>query len=80
VRALACAIASFVNILDPELVVIGGGIAAAGENLFVPLRTQLDQMEWRPAGQAVKILPALLGEWAGAIGAAREAFQGKADP
>lgn len=80
VRALACAIASFVNILDPEAVVIGGGIAAAGETLFVPLRAQLDQMEWRPAGHAVKILPALLGEWAGAIGAAREAFQGKADP
>ena len=80
VRALAAAIASFVNIVDPEAVIIGGGIAIAGDALFRPLGVQLEQMEWRPAGHCVKILPAILGEWAGAIGAAREAFHGDADP
>ena len=38
VRSLACAIASFVNILDPEAVIVGGGIARAGAALFDPLR------------------------------------------
>ena len=74
IHALACAIASFVNILDPEAVIIGGGIAQAGDALFEPLHTELARIEWRPAGQAVRLLPAMLGEWAGAIGAARAAM------
>ena len=74
IRALACAIASFVNILDPEAVIIGGGIAQAGDALFTPLAEALAKIEWRPAGHAVKLIPATLGEWAGAIGAAREAM------
>jgi glucokinase len=71
VRALACAIASFVNILDPEVVIIGGGIAHSGAALFEPLRRFVDEVEWQPGGQRVKILPATLGELAGAYGAAR---------
>jgi glucokinase len=74
VRALACAIASFVNVLDPEAVIIGGGIAKAGDALFVPLHEELAKVEWRPGGTAVTVLPAALGEWAGAIGAARTAL------
>lgn len=74
VRALACGIASFVNILDPEAVILGGGIAQAGDALFDPLHIELARVEWRPAGRAVRILPAALGEWAGAIGAARMAL------
>lgn len=70
VRALGCAIASLVNIVDPEAVVIGGGIARAGNSLFEPLRRVLDEVEWRPAGARVRLLPAQLGEWAGAQGAA----------
>ena len=74
IRALACAIVSAINVLDPEAVLIGGGIALAGDALFDPLAAQLATIEWRPGGHTVKILPAALGEWAGAIGAAREAF------
>jgi glucokinase len=73
IRALAAGIASLVNVLDPEIIVIGGGIAAAGDKLFVPLRAQLDKFEWRPHGEAVRIVPATLGEYAGAIGAAMHA-------
>ncbi len=74
IRALACAIASFVNILDPEAVILGGGIALAGDALFDPLHVELAKVEWRPAGRAVQILPAALGECAGAIGAAHMAL------
>lgn len=74
IRALACAVASFINILDPEAVVIGGGIAQAGDVLFDPLRSEVARVEWRPTGVGVPLLPAALGEWAGAIGAARVAL------
>jgi glucokinase len=71
VKLLACAICSFVNILDPEAVIIGGGVARAGAALFDPLQQYLDPIEWRPGGHQAKILPARLGELAGAFGAAR---------
>ena len=79
IRALACALASFINILDPEAIILGGGIAQAGDALFDPLREELAKVEWRPAGQTVRLLPAELGEWAGAIGAAREALLAQID-
>jgi len=72
VRSLAFAVASLINVVDPEAVIIGGGIAQAGEALFGPLRDAMQEIEWRPFGESVKLLPASLGEWAGAIGAAGE--------
>ena len=75
VRALGCAIASLVNVLDPAAVIIGGGIARAGAALFQPLAAVLDECEWRPTGRCVQILPAELGEWAGTYGAAWNALQ-----
>jgi glucokinase len=75
VRSLARAIASFINILDPEVVIISGGIARAGDALFGPLDKMVEEFEWRPAGHCVRILPARLGEWAGAYGAAFHAMK-----
>lgn len=74
VRALGCAIGSCSNILDPEVVVIGGGIARAGETLFAPLRRVVDEVEWKVCGHDLRIEPAQLGELAGAFGAARNAL------
>ena len=48
VRALAAALTGFINVLDPEIVVLGGGIADANEALFDPLQRELDAIEWRP--------------------------------
>jgi len=67
---LAAAIASFINAFDPEIVVIGGGIAQAGPALLEPLNEYLDRFEWRPMDVNVPIRVAALGERAGAIGAA----------
>ena len=70
IRALGCGLASLVNILDPEAIVIGGGIAQSGPLLYEPLQKVLDEVEWRPTGGAVRLLKAEMGEWAGAVGAA----------
>jgi glucokinase len=70
VRALTCAIASAINVLDPEVVILGGGVTEAGDRLWVPLARELDEIEWRPRGYRVPIVRAELGSWAGAYGAA----------
>jgi glucokinase len=80
VRALAAALASLINILDPHTIVIGGGIAAAGEALFGPLRAALDSMEWRIGDFRVALVPAQLGSRAGAFGAAYRALQISSSP
>jgi glucokinase len=71
---LGAAIASFINAFDPEIVIVGGGIAQAGAALFDPLASYLDKFEWRPMGHRVPIISAELGEKAGAIGAAYHAI------
>jgi len=75
VRALAFGLGSCINLFDPEVIVIGGGIARAGEHLFQPLAAELARIEWRPGGLAVPVVPAVLGEWAGALGAAAQALR-----
>jgi glucokinase len=72
---LACGIVSLINVLDPEIVIIGGGIAQAGDALFGPLDVYLNELEWRPTGTRVRIAAARLGDWAGAYGAARNAMK-----
>lgn len=75
VRHLAVGIASLINVLDPEVVVVGGGIASgAGDVLLMPLQRYLDDYEWRPGGHRVRLSLASAGEWAGAIGAAYHAL------
>lgn len=69
VRYLAVGIVSLVNVLDPELVILGGGIASgAGEHLMQPLQSYLDDFEWTPGGHRVRLALATAGEWAGAYG------------
>ena len=76
VYQLACGLASAINVLDPEVLILGGGIAQAGESLFEPLERFMDRVEWRPQGNRVRIVPATLGDIAGAIGCAYHAMRG----
>lgn len=71
---LACAIVSFINIIDPEVVLLGGGISQAGQALLGPLKTFMDKLEWRPDGYCVPVKLSTLGNQAGALGAARYAM------
>ncbi len=75
VYLLACGIVSLVNVLDPEVVVLSGGIIGAGPALFTPLQQYLDEYEWRPTGDRVRLVPARFGDLAGAVGAAYNALQ-----
>jgi glucokinase len=69
VRHLAAAIASLINVLDPELIILGGGIATGAKDLlFKPLQQALDDFEWRPGGHQARIVPAELGDSAGCLG------------
>jgi glucokinase len=75
VRALAAGITSLINALDPEVVILGGGITQAGAALVRPVREFLNQFEWRPGDARARIVRAKLGERAGAFGAAWQAMQ-----
>ena len=76
VRKLAAGIASLINVIDPEVVVIGGGIASgAGPHLFEPLGRFLDEFEWRPSGHRARIVPAMAGDMAGCFGAVRSLLE-----
>ena len=72
---LGAGIASLVNVFNPELVVVGGGFAAAGEWLFEPAREVVRWQALRPAGERVRIVRAQLGTAAGLIGAGFVAFE-----
>ncbi|HEY0946665.1 MAG TPA: ROK family protein [Opitutaceae bacterium] len=74
VRDLAAGMVSLINAFDPAVILVGGGIAEAGDALLRPLAGELDRLEWRPAGHRVRIAKAGLGDLAGAFGAARRAL------
>lgn len=75
-RRLGEGVAGLVNVLDPEIVVIGGGAGEAGDLLLAPLRGAfLAAVEGADVRPEVPIVPAALGNDAGAIGAALLALE-----
>ena len=66
---LGIGLASVVNLLNPERIVIGGGVADAGEILFEPLKKTLKHRAMPIQSDAVEVVPAKLGNTAGLIGA-----------
>lgn len=74
VRALGCSIGSLINVLDPEVVIIGGGITRAGKLLFEPLERYVRHYEWQAGGHQARLMRAALGDYAGAYGSAANAL------
>jgi glucokinase len=73
---LGAGIGSFVNMFDPDVVVIGGGFgAAAGELVLGPARAIARREALQPADERLRIVEAELGENAGLIGAGLVAFE-----
>jgi len=69
-KFLAVGVANLINALNPDTVVIAGGVTRAGDHLFGPLRKEVRRRAFRSAVAACRILPAALPETAGVIGAA----------
>jgi glucokinase len=75
-RRLGEGIAGLVNVLDPELVVVGGGVVEAGDLVLEPARRAFrDAVEAAAHRPDVPLVPAALGPDAGAIGAAALALE-----
>lgn len=70
-KYLGVGVANLINILNPEVVVICGGVTQAGDRLFTPLRREVARRAFRPAVQACRIVPGLLPGTAGVVGAAK---------
>jgi len=68
-RYLGIGIANIVNIINPEMIILGGGMANAGNLIFEPIRKYAREHSFTAAMEGVKIVPAALGVNAGAIGA-----------
>jgi glucokinase len=71
---LGVGISDLVNVFNPEVVVVGGGFAEAGELLLAPARKVVAERALLPARDVVRIVEAELGPDAGLIGAALVAF------
>lgn len=67
---LGTAVASIINLLNVEVVVLGGGLMAAGDLILEPIKEAAQQATVQQAFQCVRIVPAELGQDAGIIGAA----------
>jgi glucokinase len=74
-RYLGAGIATFVNVFEPEVVVVGGGFGVAGELLLGPAREVVAIEGLEPARDTVRIVEAQLGSDAGVIGAGMVAFE-----
>lgn len=72
---LGVGISDLVNVFNPEVVVVGGGFARAGDLLLEPARRVVAERALVPARDEVRIVPAELGSEAGLVGAGLVAFE-----
>lgn len=70
IKYLGAGVANCVNFMNPSIIVISGGVINAGDKLFGPLIQAVRNQTFDATFYAVKVVPAKLGEDAGAIGAA----------
>jgi glucokinase len=73
---LGVGMASLVNLFNPELIVIGGGLTNMGAGLFGPVRRIIARRAFRVSAEAVKVVPSQLGDDVGTVGAAAVAMLG----
>jgi glucokinase len=69
-KFLGAGVANIINIFNPQVVVICGGVTLAGDKLFVPLRSEVKRRAFKPAVDVCRILPGELPGTAGVWGAA----------
>lgn len=69
-KFLGSGIANLINLLNPEIVVLFGGVTRAGDHLLEPLRHEVRRRAFRRAFESCRIVTSELGNQAGVIGAA----------
>ncbi|MFH1824951.1 MAG: ROK family protein [Candidatus Firestonebacteria bacterium] len=67
---IGTALVSIINLLSPEIIVIGGGVSLAGRFLFTPIRKTVKKRLFKYLAQRVKIVPGKLLDDAGVLGSA----------
>jgi glucokinase len=70
-KFLGVGIGNLLNVFNPEVVVVCGGVTLAGDHLFVPLRREVSRRAFKPAVAACRIVPGDLAGTAGVYGAAK---------
>ncbi|MEU3058551.1 ROK family protein, partial [Streptomyces griseus] len=73
-QALAAGIAATATLADLDIAVVGGGVAGAGDVLFVPLRRSLREYATLSYLRRLTVAPAVMGTDAGLVGAAAAAI------
>lgn len=68
-RFLGTGVANLLNAFNPEVVVLAGGVAQAGDALFEPMRAEVRRRAFKPAVDACRIVPGVLQGTAGVVGA-----------
>jgi glucokinase len=68
-KFLGAGVANIINVLNPEMVVIAGGVTRAGDHLFTPLRAEVRRRSFKSAQEACQIVSAQLPGTAGLVGA-----------
>jgi glucokinase len=74
-RHLGVGMTSLVNMFNPEVIVVGGGLVATGDLLLEPARAVVAERALVPARDQVRIVPARFGDESGMLGAAAMAFE-----
>jgi len=67
---LGTGVANIINLFNPELVIMGGGVARAGDLIFEPLKKAVQKRAFSVSAEAAKIMPVSLGKDCTVIGAA----------
>jgi glucokinase len=70
-KFLGVGIANLLNVFNPEVVVVCGGVTLAGDRLFDPLRREVARRAFKPAVSVCRIVPCELSGTAGVYGAAK---------
>lgn len=79
-KFLGAGVANLVNVFNPEVVVVCGGVTYAGDSLFVPLRREVTRRAFKPAVEVCRIVPGELSGTAGVYGAARTFIEQSISP
>jgi glucokinase len=68
-RLIGTGVSNLINLFNPDVVVLAGGVAQAGDDLFNPLRAEVHRRAFKPSVDACRIVPGMLGSAAGVVGA-----------